>query len=73
MLQLLDLERALRDGGNPDATVRVFPGANHVLRRLPLMSGGAWDWPRAAPGYLELITRWIIDHAGDRPPAGMRQ
>ena len=53
--------------GNPDETpwdfvVRVFPAANHVLRRLPLAAGGAWDWPRAAPGYLELITDWVQRH-----------
>ena len=41
------IERALREGGNPDFTVRVFPAANHVLRRLPLVAGGAWDWSRA--------------------------
>jgi len=70
------IERALREGGNPEFTVRVFPGANHVLRRLPLEAGGAWDWPRAAPGFLELLTRWTADHSGDssiaRSPAGGR-
>jgi len=62
------IERALREGGNQDFVVRVFPAANHVLRRLPLVAGGAWDWPRAAPGYLELITDWVQRHgaAGGR-------
>ena len=53
------IEAALRAGGNRDATVRIFPAANHMLRTLPLVAGGAWDWPRAAPGYLELTTRWM--------------
>jgi len=36
--------------------------AVEILRRLPLIAGGAWDRPRAAPGYLELVTRGIQDH-----------
>jgi uncharacterized protein len=54
---------ALREGGNRDATIRVFPAANHVLRQLPLVAGGKWDWPKAAPGYLDGITTWIIAHS----------
>ena len=57
------IQAALHDGGNRDATVRVFPAANHVLRRLPLVAGGKWDWPRAAPGYLDGITTWIAAHS----------
>lgn len=56
------IRRALREGGNRDATVRVFPAANHVLRQLPLVAGGEWDWPRAAPGYLETLTAWVLGH-----------
>jgi hypothetical protein len=62
-----NIERALRDGGNADHTVRRFPAANHVLRTLPLVAGGAWDWPRAAPGYLELMTEWMRAHARPTP------
>jgi dienelactone hydrolase len=57
------IERALEEGKNPDHLVRVFPAANHVLRRLPLLAGDRWDWPRAAPGYMDLVTGWILDHA----------
>jgi dienelactone hydrolase len=60
------IEDALRAGGNRDATVSVFPGADHVLRRHPPVTGVAWDWPRAAPGYLDLITRWITRHVESR-------
>jgi dienelactone hydrolase len=54
------ITRALREGGNRDVTVRVYPAANHVIRRLPLAAGGAWDWPRAAPGYLDGVTAWMV-------------
>lgn len=57
------IQRALGEGGNRDATVRLFPAANHVLRRLPLVAGGRWDWPRAAPGYLEYSTAWVLRHS----------
>jgi len=57
------IERALHDGGNRDITVRVFPAANHVLRTLPLVAGGKWDWPRAAPGYVKLVTDWILERS----------
>ncbi|HEY6196636.1 MAG TPA: alpha/beta fold hydrolase [Candidatus Eisenbacteria bacterium] len=58
------VEHALRQGGNRDVTVRVFPAANHVLRTLPLVAGGRWDWPRAAPGYLESVTSWVLERSG---------
>lgn len=57
------IERALRRGGNHDVTLNVYPAANHVLRTLPQKAGGKWDWPRAAPGSLELVTRWVREHA----------
>ncbi len=56
------IEHALRRGGNHDVTLNVFPAANHVLRTLPQRAGGKWDWPRAAPGYLELVTKWVAEH-----------
>jgi len=57
------VQRALRKGSSRDVTVRVFPAANHELRTLPLVAGGKWDWPRAAPGYLELVTNWVLEHS----------
>jgi pimeloyl-ACP methyl ester carboxylesterase len=62
-----NIGRALEDGGNRDHTLRTFPAANHVLRTLPLVAGGAWDWPRAAPGYLDLVTDWMRAHARPKP------
>ena len=57
-----NIERGLRQGGNRHFSVRVFPAANHVLRRLPLVSSGPWDWPRAAPGYVDTTTAWLTEH-----------
>jgi len=62
-----NIERALRDGGNADHTLKTFPAANHVLRTLPLVAGGTWDWPRAAPGYLDLTTEWMRAHSRPIP------
>jgi alpha-beta hydrolase superfamily lysophospholipase len=56
------VENALHRGGNRDVTVRVFPAANHVIRTLPLVAGGRWDWPRAASGYTDLVTAWVLEH-----------
>lgn len=56
------VERALERGHNRDVTVHTFPAANHILRTLPLVAGGKWDWPRVAPGYLELTTNWVLEN-----------
>ena len=53
-------------GANPaaDLTVRVFPGANHMLRQA--RTGGvreqntlSWDWP-FAEGYFEAMADWLV-------------
>jgi hypothetical protein len=66
------LRLALRAGSHPDATVRVFPAANHMIRRLPLAAGGAWDWPRAAPGFLDTVTAWMLAHVDVHAPEAVR-
>ena len=60
-----NIEKALGEARNRDHTVKSFPAANHMLLTLPRTAGGAWewDWPRAAPGYLELVTDWMRAHA----------
>lgn len=45
-------EAALTRAGNPDITIRVFPGAKHGIE---LVETGEF-----APGYLELITSWTL-------------
>ncbi len=56
------VKHALKRGGNRDVTVRTYPAANHVIRTLPRVAGGKWDWPRAAPGYMGHVTSWILEH-----------
>jgi uncharacterized protein len=56
------LERALREAGHSDVTVRTYPGANHVIKLVasPLAPEGAgWAWPVLAPGYLEGTVDWM--------------
>ena len=61
------VEHALSKGGNHDVTVRVFPRANHMIRMLPGVARDRWDWPRVAPGYLELVTEWLREHSQLEP------
>ena len=57
---------ALARAQNRDATIKIFPGADHGLT-LPMGirsdTEGAWDWPRIAPGYLELTMDWVKSRA----------
>jgi alpha-beta hydrolase superfamily lysophospholipase len=46
---------ALRQAGNENVTVRVYPGADHTLRLPPGPSG----WPVTPPGYLTDLLGWI--------------
>lgn len=40
------------------AVIEVFPNAGHDLRVQP-GKGESWDFPRFAPGYLELLASWV--------------
>jgi hypothetical protein len=62
------IDSVLRASGNRDATVRVFPRANHVIRIRPI-EGERFEWPRPAPGYLDLVLVWMRRHAGLPPPS----
>jgi dienelactone hydrolase len=57
---------ALERGGNPHATLRVLPGAEHEARRTP--DGGFTRLAAFAPGYVELMTSWVNGLAAG-PPA----
>jgi hypothetical protein len=60
------LERFLREGGNRDVTIKVFPGGNHglwlcrtgTLTEIVRMSRQK-RLRRYVPGYRELMVRWI--------------
>ncbi len=49
-------EQALRKGGNPAVTIRVFAHADHGIKIA--------DLEGFAPGYLELMTDWIREQIG---------
>jgi dienelactone hydrolase len=56
------LAGTLRAAGRRDATVRMYPGANHVIRRVP-DTRAAWEWPIVVPGYIEETIAWMQAHA----------
>lgn len=59
---------ALDQGGNHHYTLRVVPGASHVMRRST--DGFSTTSPTGfAPGYIELITSWITGLAAGPPSA----
>lgn len=45
------VEATLRAGGNPDATTRLFPDADHLIR----VQDGDY-----APGYIETTATWVL-------------
>lgn len=47
---------ALATAGNPDVTIRVFPGADHRIR--------VGDPPAFASGYLDLLRDWLRPRVG---------
>jgi fermentation-respiration switch protein FrsA (DUF1100 family) len=62
------VEAALRRGGNPDITVRVLPGLNHLFQTArtgaPAEYGGIDE--TMSPTVLELVSGWIIERFGRR-------
>jgi uncharacterized protein len=62
--QAHELAAALRDGGNPDVTVHVLPGINHLL--LPDDDGNPAGYAAlpetSIPGrILGLLADWVVD------------
>ncbi|HEY4418517.1 MAG TPA: prolyl oligopeptidase family serine peptidase [Pseudonocardia sp.] len=57
---------ALDEAGNRHYTLRTVEGAEHSLRTTTdgFDKGGTF-----APGYVGLVTSWVADVAGERPPA----
>lgn len=55
------VEKALREGGNTDYTLKVFAKAGHSLWLAG--TGGVEDWPHVKtfiPGYFETMTEWLV-------------
>ena len=55
------IDRALRKAGNGDYTEILLPGAAHNLT-LPARPGEPFEG-RVAPGWPELLTLWVSQHA----------
>ncbi len=57
------IAEALRRGGNPDATIRVLPGLNHLFQHcdtgLPAEYGRIEE--TFAPEAMDIIAGWIVD------------
>jgi hypothetical protein len=59
-----ELEKALRSGGNKDFTVRELPKLNHLFQTCK--SGSVSEYGKIeetfSPTALELIAKWIQEH-----------
>jgi uncharacterized protein len=57
------IDRALKQARNADVTIKVYPGADHIIKlrfgEQPA-AGGKWDWPRPAPGYIDMMIDWTL-------------
>lgn len=67
------IEKALRDGGNTDVTLRFFPHADHKLRAS---ADGFQRGEQLTPGYVDTMASWVAGHghrANDPLPRQARQ
>jgi pimeloyl-ACP methyl ester carboxylesterase len=66
---LAAIQRALRAGGNRDATVEKLPGLNHLFQtaRTGAPSEYAEIEETFSPAALQRIGDWIVRHTGPRP------
>ena len=57
------IDRALKQARNADATIKVYPDADHIIKlrfgERP-DSGGKWDWARPSPGYIDMMIDWTL-------------
>ncbi|GGU95984.1 hypothetical protein GCM10010211_73900 [Streptomyces albospinus] len=67
------VEKALRDGGNTDVTLRFFPHADHKLHVSP---DGFQRGRQLTPGYVDTMASWAAGHEhriNDALPRQVRQ
>ncbi|WP_438290573.1 alpha/beta hydrolase family protein [Streptomyces sp. HUAS TT7] len=53
------IEKALRDGGNTDVTLRFFPHADH---KLHASADGFQRGKALTPGYVDTMASWVAGH-----------
>ncbi|MGW1197545.1 alpha/beta hydrolase family protein [Streptomyces sp. NPDC002536] len=53
------IEKALRDGGNTDVTIRFFSHADH---KLHTSSDGFQRGEQLTPGYVDTVASWVAGH-----------
>jgi len=53
------IANAYLGGQGTQLEVRFFPAADHTLRLRPRTSG-KFEWPRSAPGYPDVMIRWVM-------------
>ena len=58
------IETALREGGNQDYTIKIFPGLNHLFQKCRTGSPKEYEGieETISPIVLKVITTWIDDH-----------
>jgi pimeloyl-ACP methyl ester carboxylesterase len=65
------IEQALREGKNPDVTVRRMPGLNHLFQTAK--TGSVKEYATIdetlSPAVLDVVTRWILERFGKPAPA----
>ena len=59
---LAEIEKALKAGGNADATVKEFPGLNHLFQTSKTGSPSEYGKIEEtfAPAALEAISDWVL-------------
>lgn len=68
-----EIEKALKEAGNPDVTIRRLPGLNHLFQ--PAKTGSPAEYAASDvtmdPSVLDLVTKWIRERfaAPARPAA----
>ncbi len=56
-------EGILKRFNNPKIDTKMFPQANHVLKKtFNPVKYPDFDWPRVAPGYLDYVKTWIGEY-----------
>jgi pimeloyl-ACP methyl ester carboxylesterase len=67
---IAQLREALTQSGNRDYEIIIYPGASHAIGSTRTGELGE-DWVGYAPGYMDVMTDWVLRHADRRQgPSG---